>query len=307
MKPEIEEFVRHLTHERQLSPRTVDAYARDLRELDTFLTEYNGTGEWTWSQVDRLAIRGFLGSLHRRKLSRVTISRKLSSARTFFGFLYLDERIPTNPTRGMRASRKAKPLPGHLSKRAVEAVFKLAETRAAENSLVGVRTLAILEFLYGSGLRLSELQGMDLQEVDWVSEQVKVRGKGRKERVVPITGRALAAARRYLPRREETIAQAKPGEGDRRAFLVNRSGSRLSGRSIQKAVHALLEKVAEGEGLSVHSLRHSFATHLLDAGADLMAVKELLGHVSLSTTQIYTHTSKERLKRVYDKAHPRAG
>jgi integrase/recombinase XerC len=283
----------------------VAAYCRDLRDLESFLTDYLGTPAWEWPEVDRLALRSFLGACQRRGLSRRTIGRKLSAVRGFLRFLHLEERVPTNPARAVRAPRAEKRLPGHLSRPDVDALFRLAEARAAENTLAGTRDLVILELLYGSGLRLSELQGLGLSAADLVSELVKVRGKGRKERIVPLTRRAVQAIRRYEPRRAEVLAAAT-GSADLRALLVNARGGRLSGRSIQRSVGELLEKAAGQQGLSVHSLRHSFATHLLDAGADLMAVKELLGHVSLSTTRIYTHTSRERLKRVYRQAHPRA-
>ena len=161
----------------------------------------------------------------------------------------------------------------------------------------------IMELLYGSGLRLSELHGINLVDVDQAGEQVKVRGKGMKERIVPLTRAAGAALLRYLPRR---LDLRRKGEGIEEALLLNRSGGRLSRRTIQKTVRRLLEKASGADDATVHSLRHSFATHLLDAGADLIAVKELLGHVSLSTTQIYTHTSRERLKRVYRESHPRS-
>jgi len=187
----------------------------------------------------------------------------------------------------------------------MDAVFRLAEARAAENTLPGTRTLLILELLYGSGLRLSELQDLNRGELDEKAELVKVRGKGKKERIVPLTRSALQSLKRYELRRQEAIAKGAASV-DAHALLVNVKGGRLSRRSIQRAVREILEKAAAAQGLSVHSLRHSFATHLLDAGADLMAVKELLGHVSLSTTQIYTHTSKERLKKVYKQAHPRS-
>src|SRR5690606_2926262 len=164
--------------------------------------------------------------------------------------------------------------------------------------------LAILETLYGTGIRLSELHGMDWADLDLIADQLRVRGKGRKERIVPIGSAAARALRRYEPRRAELVERL-PGADHRAVFLSNR-GKRLSRRQIQTIVSDLIKAVAEGDRVSTHSVRHSFATHLLDAGADLMAVKELLGHASLSTTRIYTHTSMERLKRVYALAHPRA-
>jgi integrase/recombinase XerC len=301
----VEAYLKVLTHERQLSPHTVTAYRKDLTDLSAFLTEYLGTPDWTWSEVDRLTLRSFLGWLLRRGQSRRTIGRKLSSIRGFFRFLHLEDRIPLNPARAVRAPKAEKRLPGHLSRSEVEAVFRFAEARAAENTLQGTRTLLILELLYGSGIRLSELHDLDLREMDLRTEQVKVRGKGQKERIVPLTGRTLQALNRYKNRRDEAVVRGEAAS-DSAALLLNAKGGRLSRRSIQRGVRQVFEKAALEQDLSVHSLRHSFATHLLDAGADLMAVKELLGHVSLSTTQIYTHTSTERLKKVYKQAHPRS-
>ncbi len=299
-QPLVEGFLRHLADERGLSPHTVAAYRKDLTDLQAFLTGYYGAPDWGWHHVDRLTLRSFLGWGHRKGLSRSTLSRKLSAARTFFRFLHREEALEGNPARSLRGPRRGRTLPAHLRPQGVEALFEAAENRAAENTLRGTRLLGMLELLYGSGLRLSELHGLDLPAVDLMGDQVKVLGKGRKERIVPITRAAARAIRRYLPRREETGADPHRGP-----LLVNQSGSRLSRRSIQLEVRRLLESCGEGSEASVHSLRHSFATHLLDEGADLMAVKELLGHASLSTTQIYTHTSRERLRRVYREAHPR--
>ena len=303
----VEDFLRHLAEGRGLSPHTVVAYRRDLDDLGAFLTEHTGTSDWRWSDVDRGTLRSFLGSLRRRSLARRTLARKLSGVRSFFRFLHQEGRLEGNPARGIRAPRAEKTLPGHLGMDGAGALFRMAEARAAENTLEGTRTLLILELLYGSGLRLAELHGMDLREVDVAGRQVKVRGKGRKERIVPVTPTAITALRRYEPRRDEALrAGAGTPARDRDALLVGRTGRRLSRRSIQRSVHRLLDAVGEGAGLSTHSLRHSFATHLLDRGADLMAVKELLGHASLSTTRIYTHTTTERLKKAYGQAHPRA-
>lgn len=300
----VQAFLRHLADERNLSEHTLAAYRGDLDDLASFLTDYYGTPEWGWSTVDRLTLRSFLGSLERRGLARRTAARKLSAIRTFFRFLHLEGLLEANPARGVRSPRVERTLPGHLTRREIQAVFDRAEDRAAENTLAGTRDLVILELLYGSGIRLSELHALDRSDVDLVGEQMKVRGKGRKERLVPVTIQAATAVRRYEPRRAEAVAAGRAP--DRRALLVNRSGRRFSRRGIQRAVHRLIEDAGGSEELGVHALRHTFATHLLDAGADLMAVKELLGHVSLSTTQIYTHTSKERLKKVHRQAHPRS-
>jgi integrase/recombinase XerC len=298
----VDEFIRHLSDERQLSPNTVRAYRRDLEELDRFLTEYLGRPEWRWgdAEVDRLAIRAFLGWCARKGFAKRSAARKLASVRTFLSFLHLEDRIPSNPGRSVRAPKLERRLPGHLTPSDVAAVFEHAEGKAAENTLAGTRTLAILELLYGSGLRLSELHGVNVDSIDRRSGQVRVLGKGSKERIVPVTAAALRAVERYESRRREVTATDEP------ALLVNPQGERLSRRSIQASVRGCLEHAAGARGLSTHALRHTFATHLMEAGADLLAVKELLGHVSLSTTRIYTHTSKERLLRVYKDAHPRS-
>lgn len=301
---QLEEFIRHIADERQLSPRTVRAYADDLAEFSDFLNLYYGTPAWEWAGIDRLAIRSFMGDCAtRRRLSKRSIARKLSAVRSLFRFLHVEETIDANPARTVRAPKRDRTLPAFLTREQVESILAGAEARAMEGGFAPVRNLAMVELFYSTGMRLSELQGLNTSDVDLVAERVRVLGKGRKERIVPIGRLALGALRRYEPRRDEVLAASG---GDRRALFVGQTGKRLSVRQIQNIVCGFLEKVSEDSGLSTHSLRHSFATHLVDAGADLLAVKELLGHASLSTTQIYTHTSRERLQRVYKLAHPRA-
>ncbi|MDT8341016.1 MAG: tyrosine-type recombinase/integrase [Longimicrobiales bacterium] len=303
-RAEAEAFLTHLERGRRLSEHTVAAYRRDLDDLGGFLTDYTGGADWRWDGVDRLTLRAFLGWLRQRRLARRTMARKLSAVRSFFRYLHQEGRLDANPARGIRAPRAERRIPGHLSEAGVQALFRVAEARAAENTLAGTRLLLLLELLYGSGLRLAELRGLDMNALDRTRLQVKVRGKGRKERIVPLTRAALTALGRYLPRRDEVAARAPAG--DRDALLLTARGRRLPARTIQRQVAGLLEAAGGVEGLSVHSLRHSFASHLLERGADLMAVKELLGHVSLSTTRIYAHATAERLKKVYRQAHPRA-
>jgi integrase/recombinase XerC len=301
---DVSRFFKHLEAERRLSPRTVVSYRKDLEDLRLFLDDHYGGGEWGWGTVERIDFRAFMGWCARKELSRRTVARKLSAIRTFYRFLHLEDRVPSDPTRTLRSPKIEKRLPGHATSRNIEAVFSRAESAAAENTFRGTRNLVMLELLYGSGLRLSELHGLDLSDLDLGQEQARVLGKGSKERLVPLTGSTKRAIGRYLPRRLEVGARSLAP--DRGALLLNPSGKRLSRRSIQNVVRRFLDDAAPGQGLSVHALRHSFATHLLDAGADLMAVKELLGHVSLSTTQVYTHTSKERLRQVYRNSHPRS-
>ncbi|HEY8468849.1 MAG TPA: tyrosine recombinase XerC [Longimicrobiales bacterium] len=299
----VEEFLRHIADGRQLSPHTVDAYRRDLAELARFLDRYYDGGAWTWGGVDRLALRAFLAQLGAQGRARRTVARKLSAIRSFYRFLHREELVEANPARAVRSPKIERHLPAWLGRSEIDRLFQLAESRAAEGSFQATRDLAILETFYSTGMRLSELHLLDMADLDLVADQVRVRGKGRKERIVPLGRAAVTALRRYELRRAEVVARTG---GDRHAVFLSLNGRRLSRRAIQRIVQRFLDQACGDADLSTHSLRHSFATHLLDAGADLLAVKELLGHASLSTTRIYTHTTRERLKRVYDRAHPRA-
>ncbi len=204
--------------------------------------------------------------------------------------------------RSARVPKQDRRLPSYVRRPQLDRLFELAEVRAAGDDFVPLRDLAMLELFYSTGMRLAELIGLNLRHIDLLSDQVKVMGKGRKERILPVGSKAVAALRRYLAVREDVVVRKG---SDRQAVFVSRLGKRLAPRSAQRAMRGLFQAIGE-DGLRVHSLRHSFATHLLDAGADLRAVQELLGHASLSTTQVYTHTSVERLKKVYQQAHPRA-
>jgi integrase/recombinase XerC len=213
--------------------------------------------------------------------------------------------VESNPARAVGAPKIDKHLPGYLDRAQIDLLFQMAEARAMEGDFTAVRNLAVLELFYSTGMRLSELQGLSVGDLDLVSQQVKVRGKGRKERIVPIGDHAVRALRNYEAKRDDLLRNRRSGV-ERSAYFLSRTGRRIGVRMVQKVVSGFLDQIDEDAGLSVHSLRHTFATHLLDAGADLRAVQELLGHSSISTTQIYTHTSVERLKQVYQKAHPRA-
>lgn len=298
----LDDYLRHLEEGRQLSGHTVSAYRRDLGQFRQWMDAQRSG--WDWPDVGRLDLRSYLGHLARKGLARRSIGRKLSAIRSFYRWLHQEAVVEANPARTVRSPKLDHKLPGWLTRADLDRVFVIAENRAGEGGFTGARDLAILETFYATGMRLSELQGLSLRDVDLVGDQVKVRGKGRKERILPLGGSAGRAIRRYEPRRLEVLRRAaKP---DRQALFVSSQGRRLSNRRIQVIVGDLLDRVTDAGELSTHSIRHSFATHLLDAGADLMAVKELLGHASLSTTRIYTHTSRERLKQVYTNAHPRA-
>jgi len=300
-RPELSAYLEHLEKERQVSGNTLKAYQRDLESFCQFLDRHTG-GDWDFARVDRLGVRGFLGEMQRRGLSKRSMARALSAVRSLYRFLQAHQGLERSPVRAAKAPRPERHLPGYLDRERTESLFAAAEGRASGEDSAAVRDLAILELFYSSGLRLSELTGLNLLDLDLLSDQVKVRGKGRKERLVPLGSRASRALRHYLDLRE---AVAQLPAGDKRAVFLGRRGRRLTPRTVQRIVHRALDAVG-GDSLKTHSLRHTFATHLLDAGADLRAVQELLGHASLSTTQIYTHTSVERLKKVYQQAHPRA-
>ena len=303
--PDVQEYLRHLAKERDVSPNTVKAYQRDLHEFVEFLGEYYGAEAWSWEGVDRLAMRGFLAHLSRRGVGKRTMARTLSGVRSFYRWMHRNEMVEANPARAVGAPKQDKYLPGYLDRAQIDLLFQMAEARAMEGNFTDVRNLAILELFYSTGMRLSELQGLSRGDLDLVSQQVKVRGKGRKERIIPVGDHASLALRNYESKRDELLRKVGP-KGERAPYFLARTAKRIGPRMVQKVVSAFLAEIDEDAGLSVHSLRHTFATHLLDNGADLRAVQELLGHVSISTTQIYTHTSVERLKQVYQKAHPRA-
>lgn len=300
----LQDFLVHLEKERDVSPHTLAAYGRDLDTFSSFVGGEGG-GADALLQVDRLTMRAFMGFLAKRGLAKRSIARSLSSVRSFYRFLQREDLIEGNPGRAVHAPKFEKYLPAYLDRSQADALFSAALARAMEGEFADVRNLAVLELFYATGIRLSELHGVNRADIDLLSQQLKVRGKGRKERIVPFGSHAALALRNYESKRDELL-RVVAGKGDRGAFFLSKTGKRLSRRGVQLVVTKYLGKVDENAGLSTHSLRHSFATHMLDAGADLRAVQELLGHASVSTTQIYTHTSVERLKEAYRKAHPRA-
>lgn len=295
----VDDFLRYARAERRLSPRTVSAYRRDLDQFEAFVSAYEGTHDWGWADVHRVSIRSFMGDLELCGLKRSSIARKLAAVRAFFAFLQRTDRVESSPALLIRTPRKDRTLPSFLSEEDARGLLDSAGKAARrDGSAVALRRWALLELLYSCGLRLAEVHGLDVTAVDRHTGQVRALGKGGKERVVPLGRRASDALGAYFGKRGESASRA--------AFLSVR-GTRLSRRQIQRDVTAQLARVADGERLTTHSLRHSFATHLLDRGADLVSVKEMLGHASLSTTRVYTHTSVDRLKRVHSQAHPRGG
>jgi len=327
----IEDFLRYVRIERRLSVHTEAAYRRDLNDFAAFLGDHMDLPEWTWSDVDRLDIRSWLGNLEGRDLKRSTAARKLSAVRAFYRFLHRTDVVSHNPARLVRTPRKRRELPGYYSRSQADYLFERLADYAAARGTLAVRDRAIIEVVYSSGLRLAEIQGVNDGDIDLERGLVRVIGKGGKERIVPVGKSAIAAVREYLDHRQE-LAHPREVAGHDGPLFISRRGTRISRRQIQRRMASWLnwvvaeDRLAASEGprtstgagevppkdgsvlevLSIHALRHSFATHMLDGGADLMAVKELLGHSSLSTTRIYTHTSRERLVQTYRQAHPRA-
>ena len=286
-------FLRYLDRERNASPHTVRAYAADLAQFDDHLTAELGRPGRS-DEVDHLMIRAFLARLHRDGVKKVSAARKLASLRTFFKYLCREGILTRNPARALLSPRLEKKIPGHLEESEVASLLEVPGDTPAS-----LRARAILELLYGTGIRCAELVGLDVQDVDLTARTVRVLGKGSKERIVPYGKTAGLALNRYLAVRDT----ARPRSA---ALFVNARGGRLTDRWIRKIVGERVRQVAIQRHLSPHSLRHSFATHLLERGADLRAIQELLGHASLKTTQRYTHVNARHILEIYRKTHPRA-
>ncbi len=306
MERAIEDFGNHLATERNLSPHTRRSYLADLGQFRAFLAENGllpagGSEPEQLAAIDHMAVRSFLGSLVRRKARKVTIVRKIAALRTFFNYLIREGRLRLNPAEMVQAPRADHHLPAFLP---MEEMFSLLDLTFTDD-VAGTRDRAMLELFYSSGIRVSELTGLNLGDIDVQQGLVKVRGKGRKERIVPVGGQALRSLQQYLAKRDEWARKAQAGEGDPPLFL-SRSGSRITPRSVARVLDRCALQSGIRKKVSPHTLRHSFATHLLDAGADLRAIQEMLGHESLSTTQKYTSVSVARLMEIYDKAHPKA-
>jgi len=303
MLGEIAAFAQALRVEENASPHTTRNYTSDLRQLRTFLLERRLCLARTGKEVDlrRLdadAVRSYLAWLlrgHRRS----SVGRKLSALKSFCRFLRRRGILREDPTEGIATPRREKQLPVYLT---VDDVFRLLEAPARDRA-VGLRDRALLEVAYSSGLRVSELVGLNWEDIDPVAGIVRVRGKGNRERIVPLGSKALEALEEYRARARELCRRREP---DPQAVFVNRNGGRLSTRSVARLVDRYLRKAQIATKATPHSLRHSFATHLLNAGADLRSIQELLGHASLSTTQRYTHLHLDHLMQVYDRTHPRA-
>jgi integrase/recombinase XerC len=286
-------FLEHLRAEKNYSKHTLTSYTHDLREFYKFMIKEK------MSELDKNHLRSYLAQMNAQGLSKRTVARRMAAMRTFFRFLVREGYVPKNPMQALKSPKQDKKLPMVLEEGEVDRLLE-----APEDDLTGRRDKAILETLYSTGMRVSELVGLKLDRVDFIGGVCRVLGKGAKERMCPIGDKALRSIRRYLESREK---EGFPPSGP--VFLnhsQNKKGSGLTARSVERLLDRYIESTSRRQHISPHTLRHSFATHLLNRGADLKSVQELLGHENLSTTQIYTHVSTQRLKEAYAKAHPRA-
>jgi integrase/recombinase XerC len=293
----IVDFAEWLEVEKSYSPNTVESYCRDLREFADFIETEDP------ADIDTPMVRSFVFSLSPKNKS-TSVARKLSALRTFFRYIMRERVVSTNPVLPIAMPRQEQYMPTFLT---VDEVFSLLET-PGENDSFADRDRAILELLYSTGMRVAELAGLDVDQLDFSGELVKVIGKGNKERLIPVGRAALEALQAYMPlRRSLTEARVARGHSpEENALFLNTRGSRLTVRSIERLVGDYAVRAGIITRVTPHALRHSFATHLLEMGADLRAVQELLGHASLSTTQKYTHLNMDYLSEVYDRAHPMA-
>ncbi|MFA6455328.1 MAG: tyrosine recombinase XerC [Bacteroidota bacterium] len=299
MQKLISAYLSYLENERNYSPHTIVSYANDLAQYYTFLkTEFPELTE-QHGDTDQGVVRAFLGLLLDSGVAKKSVVRKLSTLRSFYKYLVRKQIVRRNPALNIITPKVEKKLPQFINKDSVERIFALPELGTFD----GARDSVMLELFYGSGIRRGELIGLNLKDIDGKNRTIKVTGKGNKQRIIPFTQKAHQSIQHYLTFRKEIASQSESNE---HALLINRKGNRLTPSMVNTLVKKYLSSATELQKKSPHVLRHSFATHLLDNGADIIAVKELLGHESLSTTQIYTHVTVERLKKIYQQAHPKA-
>jgi len=299
----LNQFLQHLRYERNVSTHTLRNYSSDLLQFRDYLLLKGEVKDIPVSEIDHLTIREWMASLHGLNKKKTSIARKLASLRTFFQFLIREGVQETNPAKLVATPKIERKLPNHLS---MEDAVRFIETPDLNTDL-GKRDRAILEFLYATGMRVGELVNLNLKDIDFREKLVRVTGKRKKQRILPFGEPSLQALMFYLNEaRADFLHNCPPTERDDQAVFLNYQGTRITTRSVGRMVDKYIKLCADIHDISPHSLRHSFATHLLDSGADLRDIQELLGHALLSTTQIYTHVSMEKLIEVYDKAHPKA-
>jgi integrase/recombinase XerC len=301
MQSTIRTFLRYLASQRNYSPHTIAAYEDDLRQFSGFLQRHFADRPFSISDIDQVTIRLFLGDCLENEFSRRSIARKLACVRSFFKYLRKKNVINTNPALSVSAPKLERRLPQYLDEESVAKLMQQPDT----TTTLGKRDAAILELFYSTGIRLSELINLRLPDVDFHAATIRVVGKGSKERIVPFGRPARKALQEYLSCRSQLLPE-RGHEDIGETFFLTPRGKRLNPKGVNLLMNRYISRVSEIQKKSPHILRHTFATHLLNRGADLRAVKELLGHESLSTTQLYTHVSVDRLKRVYAQAHPKA-
>jgi len=302
LSDDIGQFLQHLKYERNLSPHTLRNYASDLEQFQTHLLGVEKRGDIAAGEIDRLTIREWMASLHSDH-KKTSVARKLASLRTFFQFLIREGKLESNPAKQVATPRIERKLPKHLS---IEDAVRFIETPDVATDL-GRRDRAIIEFLYATGIRVGELVGINISDVDFREKLVWVTGKRKKQRIVPFGEPAMLAVTLYLDKTRDVFLENCPAANrDPQALFLNYQGTRITTRSVGRMIDKYIKLCADIHDISPHSLRHTFATHLLDQGADLRDIQELLGHARLTTTQIYTQVSMEKMIEVYDRAHPKA-
>ncbi|MBI4431180.1 MAG: tyrosine recombinase XerC [Candidatus Omnitrophica bacterium] len=290
MKKQTEQFLAYLQAEKNASDHTVKNYAVDLRDFAAFI------GELAPDKIEYIHVRNFLAHLKERDFSQSSISRKLACLRSFFKYMAREQLLTVNPASNIATPKREKKLPEFLNQ---DEMNKLINA-ASDATKAGRRDRAIIETLYSTGMRVSELMGLNIGDLDFVAGTLKVEGKGKKERMVPVGNTAVRAVEAYMGDRPENDKQPSS------PLFLNKNGTRLTDRSVRRILIKYAKRAGITKDISPHTIRHTFATHLLDRGADLRSVQDLLGHENLSTTQIYTHVTTKRLKDAYEKAHPRA-
>ena len=303
MKDWINKYIKYLRIERNSSVHTLTSYRTDLEQFLAFCSTHCEVevAEVKITEIDRLTIRLWLGALSEDGLARSTIARKVASIRSFFKYSFVRGAIEKNPAHLLIVPKKDKKLPNTVQVEEIERMMNMVET----GTPLGNQDKAILELFYATGMRLSELTNLNVNQLNLNEKQVTVIGKGNKQRIIPLGEKAIRSCKDHLKTRSELFGKRTDSDAEKALFIAP-GGQRMYPRRIQSIVKEYLTMVSEVTQKSPHVLRHSFATHMLDAGADIRIIKEFLGHVDLSATQIYTHTSVDRLKKVYSKAHPRA-
>jgi len=297
----ITEFLLHLKLERNLSKNTLSAYENDIIQFYNYLVSIFETDNYNIKDIDSTTVKSYLRNLTMNNMQKTSIGRKMAAIRTYFRFLYKQQYIKNNPALNLIIPKKEKRLPSFIDEKSIDNIMQLPN----RESIIGLRDVAILELFYSTGIRESELLELQIPDFHKSKNTIKVFGKGSKERIIPVGRQAIEALNKYLERRVEIFSD-KTTEKDKQMIFLTNNGKKFYRTGIYNIVNLYLKKAYGGKKCSPHVLRHTFATHMLDRGADIESVKQMLGHTSLSTTQIYTHVSIEHLKKIYNQAHPKA-